>query len=69
MKLQNSCGRILWKPEILSLKKQYKGIRPLGRLASIKHDDLDAAPSSRGPYAADLQIPRGRTGEGSPYAP
>lgn len=32
----------------VSLKKQYKGIRPLGRLVSIKHDDLGVAFGSQG---------------------
>lgn len=44
----------------VSLKKQYKGIRPLGRLVSIKHDDLDAASSSQGPEIAGLWKLRGR---------
>lgn len=43
----------MWKDFVeaknVSLKKQYKGIRPLGRLVSIKLDDLDAASSSQGP--------------------
>lgn len=42
--------KLMWKDIVeaksISLKQRYKGIRPSGRLVSIKHDDLDAASSS-----------------------
>lgn len=43
----------MWKDFVeaksVSLKKQYKGIKPSGRLVCVKHDDLDAASSFQGP--------------------
>lgn len=47
MKLQNSCETSA-EVRSVSLKKQYKGIRPLGRLVSVKCDDLDVASGSGG---------------------
>lgn len=53
MKLQNPCETSV-EVKSVSLKKQYKGIRSLGRLVSIKHDDLDVASGSQGLWIAGL---------------
>lgn len=53
----------------VSLEKQNKEIRPLGRLVSIKHNDLDAASSSRSINCWSLKPEREDQGKGHPKLP
>lgn len=62
MKLQNLCETSA-EVRSVSLKKQYKGIRPLGGLVSIKCDDLDVASSSVNCWA----LYPGTEGQGKGY--
>lgn len=62
MKLQNPRETSV-EVKSVSVKKQYKGIRSLGRLVSIKHDDLDVASGSQGLWIAGLCTQGERTRE------